>query len=123
MDPLEVAFWVGFARDALLQIITYMRGNLAGLREYFQMHGRLEAMCIAAGTTWLALRLFIAIGLPFEPLPLFLWGAALDVMWRQAHMMKTLNRTYYRHMSWWWSIICAGISLAAVWAVCEVINK
>ena len=96
MSILIKSFFIGFFGDLILQIIVKIRGNYGGLNDYFQIHGPLESMMIGAGIMFILTYIYQLLKLPFKPIPLFLFGAIADVIWRQLNLMPTLKNTYYK---------------------------
>jgi hypothetical protein len=114
------SFLVGFIGDAILQLIVYLRGDLAGLKGYFQQHGMFESLCIAGGIMFLATLLFLLLRIPFTLFNLFLWGGFLDILWRQFNLMDSLKDTYYASLSWWMTFIWGGIPMIMVGLIGQV---
>lgn len=113
---LAAAFFVGLLGDAALQALAAgPMPNLAGLSPYFARHGVFEAMCIAAGIMWIATWAYLQLGLPWHPVPLFAYGAALDVVWWGLNLMPTLEDTYYAAMSGPLSALWGGIPMLLVY--------
>ena len=113
MDYPTAAFAVGFAGDALLQAIVRTTGFDWGLGVYFNQHGSLEAMTIAGGMMFLAAK---GAGLATggvagrHALPLFLYGGALDVLFRHMRLFPSLDG-YYRALTPAQSFVWGGIPM------------
>lgn len=109
---LEKSFFIGVIGDALLQIIVRQQGNFAGLRDYFAQHGVLESLFIAGGTMFVATWIYIMLGLPSSSIYfLFIYGGILDIIWRNANLMPSLQNTYYKALNPIQSFIWGGIPM------------
>ena len=62
---------VGIAGDLALQMITYQRGELVGLKSYFDQHGKVESLMIAGGLMYSNTLLYQQTGLPTSNVNLF----------------------------------------------------
>ena len=106
-------FFIGMFGDFLLQLISKLRGDIAGLKPYFELHGSLEAAFIAGGTMFIAAHIYNNI-LRLDTtnvITLFIYGGVLDIIWRQFHLMKTLDETYYKALNPILSFIWGGIPM------------
>lgn len=92
------AFLVGFFGDIGLQTISNQRGNIAGLKPYFEKHGSHESALIAAGLMFLWAWIWELSGLPQNNFLLFLYGGVLDILYRNLNLMPSLEHTYYDAM-------------------------
>jgi len=95
MDLRTKAFFIGMIGDFILQQIVNYKGNFAGLKDYFKQHGVFESLCIAGGIMFISTYIYQQLKLPLKPLPLFIYGGILDVLWRQLNLMPSLEHTYY----------------------------
>lgn len=114
MNLATAGFFTGMIGDILLQLITYYRGNFAGLRDYFALHGVLESIFIAAGILFTAGWLYDYVGLPKTYLYIFIYGCLLDIIYRNLHLMPSLDPTYHAALPPWLSMVWGGISLVLV---------
>lgn len=105
------SFFVGVIGDAILQMITYHRGNFAGLRDYFKQHGIMESLMIAGGIMFVAAYVWNTTWLETTWLNIFIYGGILDIIWRQGNLMPSLRNTYYAALSPVVSFIWGGIPM------------
>lgn len=110
---LYKSFFIGFFGDAILQLITYFRGDIAGLKKYFQIHGSFEALLIAGGIMFISTYVFMALKLKFSYAILFLYGGILDLLWRYLRLMKSLD-SYYEALDPITSFIWGGIPMILI---------
>lgn len=110
MNILDKSFWIGFFGDLLLQIITIFRGDFAGLKNYFEIHGIFESLLIASGIMYVSTWLFLKTGLKMTFFNLFIFGGLLDVLWRVLNLMPSL-KTYYMSLNPLVSFIWGGIPM------------
>jgi hypothetical protein len=102
---LEIAFYVGFIGDALLQIFTKMGlgGQTgAGLNGYFLNHGSIESLFIAGGMMVLFYSLFMLTKLPMNYLNIAIYGVLLDLVFRIFMIFPSL-KGYYSYLNYFWS--------------------
>jgi hypothetical protein len=109
MNFTEKAFITGFVGDLGLQIIANKRGDIAGLKEYFEQHGGLESSFIASSMMYGFANLYERLGFDKNNINLFVYGASLDIMFRQFKIMKSLNNTYYKNTTPIQSAVWGGI--------------
>lgn len=107
---LYKSFFIGLFGDIILQGIVYFRGNIAGLKKYFQIHGPFEAVLIAAGIMFISAYSFMLSGLKFSYTNLFIFGGILDLLWRYLRLMKSLD-SYYAALDPVTSFIWGGIPM------------
>jgi len=106
------SFFIGFFGDLFLQFIVHVRGNIANLKMYFQLHGILESACIAGGMMFLFMYIYLKIlKLKIDLYLLFIYGGILDIIFRQFNLMKTLQYTYYTANNQFESFIWGGIPM------------
>ena len=109
MNFTEKAFLVGFYGDLGLQIISKYRGNIVGLKNYFNQHGSLESMFIAGGMMYLFMLIYVWIGFEKNIIYLFIYGGILDILFRNLELFSSLNNTYYKNISPINSFIWGGL--------------
>jgi uncharacterized membrane protein YvlD (DUF360 family) len=111
---LTIACFTGFFGDACLQLLVHagMGGNTGwGLKEYFQQHGRAEAMTIAAGMMTIFYAIYIVIlNLPLKWYYLVIYGVVLDLIFRVAMLYPSL-KGYYEHLNYFWSAFWGAIPM------------
>jgi hypothetical protein len=107
-------FLVGFFGDIGLQLIVHARGNLVGLKDYFELHSSLESACLAGGLMYGVSYIYDFFNLPIAIMPLFIYGGLLDIVFRQFGLMKTLNDTYYENINELNSFIWGGIPMVLI---------
>ena len=111
MNFRDKAFFIGMGGDLALQVITKQRGDFAGLKEYYEIHGEIESLFIAGGMMFGFSYLYQLSGLPITNTNLFLYGGMLDVIFRNGKISKTLNETYYKNTTPLQSFIFGGIPM------------
>lgn len=110
---LVLACFVGFVGDACLQILV---GNGFGgktgwgLKEYFQQHGRAEALTIAAGMMTIFYAIYIISGVPVKWYYLVIYGVVLDLIFRVTMVYPSL-KGYYKHLNYFWSAVWGAIPM------------
>ena len=106
MNFSQKAFLVGVVGDLALQSFINNKNDLANLEQYFIQHGPLESATIAGGLMYAVSKVYELSELPLQPVPLFLYGGFLDIIFRQFHLYPSLNKTYYQALtpiqSWFW---------------------
>ena len=118
----KTAFFVGLVGDILLQLITHLRGNFAGLKHYFYTHGKLESLFIASGIMFLFMYIYLSVGLPYSIIYLFIYGALLDLLFRYGNLFPSLEE-YYKVMSVRNSALWGGLPFLFVYYADNYINK
>ena len=93
------AFFFGFFADLALNYLSRRFDWKVGLAEYFAKHRALEAAFIAGGLVLLSMWIGLMLwgGNPNKPhtaLFLFVFGAAIDNIFRFGHIMPTLDKMY-----------------------------
>ena len=106
----ENAFIVGVVGDIALQAIVESRGDLVGLKPYFEKHGRAESVTIAGGVMYGTTYLFQQTGFAETDFNLFVFGGVIDLMFRYGNIYPTL-KPYYKALSVPESIFWAGFPL------------
>lgn len=114
MNILLKSFYIGVIGDFLLQIITYYKGNFAGLRDYFKQHGIFESLMIAGGIMFISTHLFILLKIPFNYFYLFIYGGILDIIWWYFNLMPSLKNTYYKALNPVLSFVWGGIPMMLI---------
>jgi hypothetical protein len=114
MNLAIAGFLTGMIGDILLQLITYFRGNFAGLRDYFALHGILESIFIAGGILFTAGWVYEYLQLPMTYIHIFIYGCLVDIIYRNLHLMPSLDPTYHAALPPWLSMLWGGISLVLV---------
>jgi hypothetical protein len=114
MELATSGFFTGMIGDIILQIITHWRGNFAGLRDYFFHHGILESIFIAGGILFTGGWIYQMLGLPLSYVHIFIYGCLLDIIYRNFHLMPSLDPTYHEALPPWLSMIWGGISMVLV---------
>lgn len=94
MDFKQKAFIVGVVGDAGLQIIVKSRGDLVGLKKYFDQHGIGESLTIAGGMMFGFGWLFELSGLEMNNTNLFMYGGLLDIAFRKMRLFPSLDGYY-----------------------------
>ena len=94
MDLKTKAFLVGVGGDLALQFISSKRGNIAGLKSYFEQHGKMESLFIAGGLMFGASYFYELSGFQQSNLNLFMYGGALDVAFRYTRAFPSLDGYY-----------------------------
>ena len=117
MNLAQSGFLTGMIGDIALQLIVYVRGDLAGLRDYFALHGVLESIFIAAGILFTSGWVYERLNLPMTYTSIFLYGCLVDIFYRNLHLMPSLDPTYHAALSPWLSMVWGGISLILVLAM------
>jgi hypothetical protein len=109
IDLVGSALLVGFFGDWGLQLISLIRGDIVGLKKYFEHHGSLASAFIASGMMGFFTLLYKLSGLPVNHLNLFIYGVILDIIFRFGGIMRSLNDTYYKHITLLNSMIWGGL--------------
>lgn len=110
MELRDKAFFVGIAGDAALQVIVRGRGDLAGLKSYFDKHGPEESLFIAGAIMYFAVVSYEWTGFEVSNSSLFMYGGLLDIAWRQLRIFPSLDG-YYQAMTPVESFIWGGVPL------------
>lgn len=97
MNFRDKCFITGFVGDLLLQGISKQRGNIAGLRDYFQLHGSLESGFIAGGLMYFHGYLIEMSGYELSFINLGIYGILMDILYRDLNLMQSLDG-YYKSM-------------------------
>jgi hypothetical protein len=112
MNYNQKAFIIGMIGDFLLQVIVHFhpKGDFAGLKSYFKIHGRFESLLIAGGMMYFFGILFDLLKQPKIFLNLSIYAAILDVLFRQFRLFPSLDG-YYNALTLLESIIWAIIPI------------
>ena len=110
------AFFIGVFGDLTLQLIVKQQGDFAGLRDYFSQHGIMESAMVGGGIMFLATWIYLKLNLPLKIAPLFIYGGILDIIWRHLNLMPSLENTYYKKLTPFWSFIWGGIPMIMILA-------
>jgi hypothetical protein len=105
MDLVSTAFLVGFFGDATLQVISPRLGGPTGwgLNQYFEQHGKAEALFIAGGMMALFYMIYLYVfKLPPTYLYMIIYGIILDLLFRQFRIFPSLDG-YYEYLNYFWS--------------------
>lgn len=92
-----IATLVGFFGDMGIQIAIKLGvggKNGMGLRDYFQQHGKVESLFIAAGIMSFFYSLYAISGLPFKIEYLAVYSVILDLLFRYLRIFPSLNKFY-----------------------------
>ena len=114
MDLRTKAFFIGLIGDLTLQSIVKLKGNFAGLKDYFMLHGIFESACIAGGIMFIATYVYQRLKLPLTIPYLFIYGGILDILWRQLNLMPSLEHTYYAALNPIMSFIWGSIPMMMI---------
>jgi len=114
MDLRTKAFLIGVVGDFILQIIVKLKGDFAGLKDYFNQHGMMESLMIGGGIMLISTYLYQILKLPLTLPYLFLYGGILDILWRQLNLMPSLEHTYYAALTPFQSFIWGGIPMVMI---------
>ena len=114
MDIRTKAFFIGVIGDITLQSIVKLKGNFAGLRDYFIQHGIFESFLIGGGIMFIATYFYQMTKLPMTLPYLFIYGGILDIIWRQLNLMPSLEHTYYKALNPIESFIWGGIPMIMI---------
>lgn len=113
---LEAGLWTGVVGDAGLQVLSrYDVGKNWGLRPYFAQHGIAESLMLAGGLMATVGSLLQRID-PTQSYTLgFAYGVGLDVLFRQARIMPSLD-SYYSSLGPITTAIWGGIPVVlTIW--------
>ncbi len=110
MDLVSIAACTGFIGDALLQIIVKNTNFDWGLRQYFNQHGSIESLCIAAGMLAIFFIIYVQLRLPITWYYLALYGIGLDLLFRETMLFPSL-KGYYNHLNFFWSGMYGAIPM------------
>jgi hypothetical protein len=94
LDFKTKSFLVGFTGDVLLQTTVYYNGDFAGLKSYFDTHNPFESVFIAGGMMFGFAFAYELTGLPLEVIPLAIYGATLDIAFRNCRLFPSLENYY-----------------------------
>ena len=100
---IPLSFAVGFFGDLAVQILPHGQG----LREYFAVHGRFEAMLIAGGALVCVFSLYYLTRLDFTLWSVLVLGILIDVVARLG-LIPSL-KSFYNSTGIVASILSAGI--------------
>lgn len=117
----DKCFGVGFMGDFLLQLIVDYRGDLAGLKKYFEQHGKLESMFIAGGMMYCFGYIFELSEFEKNYQNLFFYGGLLDIIFRQYGLFESLNDSYYKELNSFQSFIWGGIPMILPKLITDII--
>ena len=98
MDLKTKSFIVAALGDVGLQIVTKQKGDLVGLKDYYEIHGEIESVLIAGGLMYGLALLYEQLPFPITNFNLFIYGGIWDIIFRQSKISKTLNNTYYQNI-------------------------
>lgn len=113
---IPIAFAVGFFGDLAVQVLPHGQG----LKGYFLLHGRFEAMLIAGGALACVFTLYYLTGLEFTWLAVLGLGVLMDIVARLG-LIPSL-RPFYQSTGILTSIITAGIiPILLVWIAQAII--
>jgi hypothetical protein len=117
MSFAECGLLVGGFGDLALQLLLGT-GLLEfyGLKSYFQIHGSVESVCIAAGLMGSFSLLYEKSGEQKNLINLTLYGVALDLVFRIFRVMPSLEG-YYGELNYLWSGIWGAIPFMMVYAL------
>ncbi len=112
MNYNQKAFIVGFIGDAILQTITYIRGekDFAGLKSYFKQHGIFESLIIAGGMMYLFGILLDFMKIKKTYINLAIYATILDILFRYLRLFPSLDN-YYKALNPILSIVWAIIPM------------
>jgi len=116
MNYNQKAFIIGMIGDFLLQLIVqyHPKGDFAGLKSYFKIHGRFASLLIAGGMMYFFSILFDLLKQPKTSLNLSIYAAILDILFRQFRLFPSLDG-YYNALtpleSIMWAIIPINLPL------------
>tara|TARA_B110000285_G_C15131837_1_gene624119 strand:+ start:1068 stop:1427 length:360 start_codon:yes stop_codon:yes gene_type:complete len=112
MDYNQKAFIIGMIGDFFLQqIVNYHpKGDFAGLKSYFEIHGVFESLLIAGGMMYFFGILFDLTKQPKTFFNLAIYGTILDILFRQFRLFPSLDG-YYNALTPFQSIIWAVIPI------------
>lgn len=110
MQVEDIAFWVGVAGDAVLQILVRTpHGEKWGLKEYFDWHGPVISLFVAGAMMYAFTALFVFAFGPNQPWTMiFLYGMFLDVYFRLTRIVPTLD-AYYNALPPFNTMVWGGI--------------
>jgi hypothetical protein len=111
IDIISIATLIGFVGDATLQLLVNNNVGNWGLKDYFNLHGSVEAMFTAAGMMSVFFVIYTFIGLPLNIPALALYGIILDLIFRKIRLFPSLDG-YYKSLNYLWS---------AVWGIIPMI--
>lgn len=102
---------VGFFGDVLLQLMVKKGGKDWGLKGYFEQHGSVESLFIAAGMMSLFAVIYIyLLKLPLKWEYLIIYGIVLDLIFRVFMIFPSL-KGYYSHLNYFWSAVWGAIPM------------
>jgi hypothetical protein len=110
MDIISIAFFVGFIGDLILQLIVKNTKYDWGLREYFKLHGSIEAMVIAGGMLTLFFILMVYSKVPITYTNLAIYGVILDLLFRKLNIFPSLSG-YYQSLNYFESGVWGAIPM------------
>lgn len=99
-NVLLFACFTGFFGDVILQTTTL--GTQGGLDSYFQQHGRVESLFIAAGMMTLFYALMLVARIPLTFFTVSVVGVFIDLCFRQFRVFPSLD-SYYETLNYFWS--------------------
>lgn len=115
---IPLSFAVGFFGDLAVQILPHGKG----LRQYFALHGRFEAMLIAGGALACVFALYYLTGLEFTLWSVVVLGILIDLAARFG-LIPSL-KSFYHSTGIIASILSAGIlPIFLVWIAQAIFLK
>ena len=113
MNYNKKAFIIGMIGDFLLQQIVkyHPKGDFAGLKSYFKIHGQFESLFIAGGMMYFFGMLFDLLKQPKTFFNLAIYSSILDILFRQFRLFPSLDG-YYKALTPLQSIIWAIIPMS-----------
>ncbi len=113
MNYNQKAFIIGMIGDfSLQQIVKYHpKGDFAGLKSYFKIHGSFESLIIAGGMMYLFGILFDLLKQPKTFFNMVIYGTILDILFRQFRLFPSLDG-YYNALTVPQSILWAIIPMS-----------
>lgn len=112
MSFIRAAIIVGLLGDLTLQLIVKNSNdiNKFGLKTYFEKHGSLESLFIAAGMTSSFAMLYKFIDPKLNAPLMILYGASLDILFRKYRLFESLD-DYYNIEPYYYTILWAIIPM------------
>ena len=114
MNRESVAFLVGFFGDIFLQLLCQTPYFDYGLKEYFKIHGAIEAPFIAGGMMVLFSIIYGFTGLPLKWEYLAIYGVILDIIFRVFMVFPSL-KGYYSALTPFWTCLWEAVSMVLVY--------
>ena len=110
MNIESCAFLVGFFGDFFLQVLSKSPDFDFGLKKYFEVHGKAEALFIAGGMMTLFYILYSLTGLPLKWQYIAVYGILLDILFRVYNIFPSL-KWYYSALSPFWTCLWEAIAM------------